>query len=374
MLNKIKVMPLGGGQNIGSSCYYLRLGDKKFLLDCGNGYDSHGILRGPIFQSLIDSGEVVSLSEIDAIFISHAHYDHLGFLPVFTKNFPNIPVYATCMTKSIGKYIMNDGAKYLADEEIRINKMLYYIHDYNYFEKIDLPGIEAMFYPAGHIAGAAMIYIKSNYGNVLYTGDFSPREAGSVGKYILPDEINPDVVIMCGVHAKHPDFKSRDRIDAIIDEAAFYIRNNESIYLHVKQLTKGMEFVNIINKAVDDNRINECTIFYDEKISKLAQCFNEQNMSAFSVRCRPYHGYNGSRGIYIGSDAAKSRMRSIEADFSLHGDYEDICTLAEKLNPKTLMIVHTAPSKTGKGSHALERRLMNINVCYPENGKLYNAI
>ena len=115
-------------------------------------------------------------------------------------------------------------------------------------------------------------------------------------------------------------------------------------------------------------------IFYDEKISKLAQCFNEQNMSAFSVRCRPYHGYNGSRGIYIGSDAAKSRMRSIEADFSLHGDYEDICTLAEKLNPKTLMIVHTAPSKTGKGSHALERRLMNINVCYPENGKLYNAI
>ena len=41
MKNYIEFMPLGGGQNVGASCYYMQLGDSKILLDAGVSYDNN---------------------------------------------------------------------------------------------------------------------------------------------------------------------------------------------------------------------------------------------------------------------------------------------------------------------------------------------
>ena len=77
-------MPLGGGQRVGASCYYLRLGEANLLLDAGIGVKD-GVVSEPDLHSLLITPYVQSLNQIDRIFISHAHADHVGFLLKFMK-------------------------------------------------------------------------------------------------------------------------------------------------------------------------------------------------------------------------------------------------------------------------------------------------
>ena len=78
-MNEIAFMPLGGGQRVGASCYYLRLGDSNIILDAGIGNDM-GLEFEPDFHSLLVSPYIQSMNQIDHIFISHAHSDHIGYL------------------------------------------------------------------------------------------------------------------------------------------------------------------------------------------------------------------------------------------------------------------------------------------------------
>ena len=50
---EIMFIPLGGGDNIGASCYYLKLGKNNILLDCGKGFDGSKISFSPNFYTLL---------------------------------------------------------------------------------------------------------------------------------------------------------------------------------------------------------------------------------------------------------------------------------------------------------------------------------
>ncbi|MBF1250329.1 MAG: MBL fold metallo-hydrolase, partial [Lachnospiraceae bacterium] len=60
MRPEIIFMPLGGGQRVGASCYYLKIGDSNILLDAGIGVDQgmefepdfHCLLTSPFMQSM----------------------------------------------------------------------------------------------------------------------------------------------------------------------------------------------------------------------------------------------------------------------------------------------------------------------------------
>ena len=75
---KMKVKPLGGGQEVGRSCILLQFKGKNILLDCGlhPGIEGEGAL--PYLHS-------VNLSTIDFILITHFHIDHVAGLPYLTE-------------------------------------------------------------------------------------------------------------------------------------------------------------------------------------------------------------------------------------------------------------------------------------------------
>lgn len=368
-------MPLGGSQYIGASCYYLKIDEDKILLDCGLGMNDK-VTFGPSMHALIENDQVTSLSQLNGIFISHAHFDHIGYLPTIIEDNPNIPVFTTHITKEVGQYIMYNGKKLSTNKKAAISNMFYYMNGYGFNEKIHLPHIDITFYQAGHIPGAAMIYIESDSGTVLYTGDFSMNETALTGKCILPDNLSPDTVILCGVHAKHPQYILRDKIHSIIQKTQNCINNGQSVYLKVKQLTKGIEFVNIINTAIEYGEIKDCPIYYDDKIKDLGNYLNQLNIQTFSKRCSKYSDRIANTGVYIGSKKPFGiySRNIIEADFSLHSDYNDICSLIERLMPKKLFIVHTADKYNAKDEHVLERKFQDITVYYPDETSMYYLI
>ena len=88
---------LGGGQCVGANSYYIKLGGSSVLLDCGMGSEN-GIAYHPDFYGLLNAGILQSLSQLNYVFISHAHMDHVGALGELLKEVPHIGLYMTELT------------------------------------------------------------------------------------------------------------------------------------------------------------------------------------------------------------------------------------------------------------------------------------
>ncbi len=116
--------------------------------------------------------------KIDAIFISHSHYDHISGLKELIKMFPDIPVLCSRITLDL--YLLRDSnflkqEKYdeIEEEEYRnIIKNVIYVENGTKIEFKE-PNSFLSFFHAGHMPGALMMQAKVNEFKFLYTGDYT---------------------------------------------------------------------------------------------------------------------------------------------------------------------------------------------------------
>lgn len=200
--------PIGGGNEIGASSYFLRIGADKILLDAGIRLNSD--LLFPNFIDLYSQGYIDGLWDLSAIFLSHGHIDHIGALPQVVNEARNIPIYTTPQTKTITTEMLLDTLREkdknsTSKSEFDLNLQLFNrilienainaLIEKNWRDTIELPCLKITFFPAGHILGASMIYIEAENYTILYTGDFSDFDQYTVRPYQLPDDLKVDILI-----------------------------------------------------------------------------------------------------------------------------------------------------------------------------------
>ncbi len=97
----MKLMFLGAAHEVTGSCHYIEACGKSILLDCGmeQGRDTYENQEIP-----------VSASAIDYVFLSHAHIDHAGLLPLLYKNGFRGKIYATEATTDLCRIMLLDSA------------------------------------------------------------------------------------------------------------------------------------------------------------------------------------------------------------------------------------------------------------------------
>lgn len=116
--------------------------------------------------------------KIDAIFISHSHYDHISGLKELIKMFPDVPILCSRITLDL--YLLRDSnfLKQESHEEIEedeyqnIIKNVIYVENgvkLNFKEK----NCHLSFFHAGHMPGALMMLARINDFKFLYTGDYT---------------------------------------------------------------------------------------------------------------------------------------------------------------------------------------------------------
>ena len=112
--------------------------------------------------------------------------------------------------------------------------------------------------------------------------------------------------------------------------------------------------------------------FYDNNIAKLVCEFDKIKIQSLTRRCHTYNNSNGRQGVFIGYDKPEciNGCVEFETDFSLHADYNDIKELLCRLNPKKIVVVHTADAGGLKNECALERDFEESTIYYPGNGEL----
>jgi uncharacterized protein len=172
----VRVTALGGGRQVGRSCFLLQTPISRVLIDCGVDVSSNGKDKYPYLEA-----PELDLATIDAVILSHAHLDHSGLIPYLYKMGYAGPVYMTAPTRDISALIALDfiGVAYKQAaaplfKSVDIRNMVKHSIALNYQEVTDItPDIRITMYNAGHTLGSAMIHFNIGNGlhNYIYSGD-----------------------------------------------------------------------------------------------------------------------------------------------------------------------------------------------------------
>ena len=160
-VSKLKIIPLGGLEQIGMNITAFEYEDCIVVVDCGLSFpedDMLGIdLVIPDVTYLKDNAD-----KVKAFVITHGHEDHIGALPYVLKELP-IPIYATKLTMGI---IENKLKEHGIEKTVKRKIVKFGQH-------INLGKLRVEFIKTNHsIVDAAALAIYSPAGIIVHTGDF----------------------------------------------------------------------------------------------------------------------------------------------------------------------------------------------------------
>ena len=367
-------MPLGAAQSVGRSCYYLRLGQSNILLDCGL-QRINGAICTPDLHSLLTSQFMESMQQLDHVYISHAHTDHVGYLPQVMQMAPQASVYMTLQTKQLAEYRLAVNSNQQGAAEA--SRLLNGVAPVNYLQKIKQRDYTVTFFPAGHIPGAMMTLFEYAGRKILYTGDFSLHSAFGLDGCWLPDDLEIDVLLMCALHAKQPySIRKKNTLQQRITEVMNSLRWGQSVYLQAFDAGRVLELLMALNRVMEHSG-HVFPIYLEQKAmdavhimeSLQLPVLQQNNYSSF---------YDGAAHphVVIGTKRKEQvgwRYRLFDNAYTLHEDYGEMLSFIRRLNPRQAYLVHCAEGCYG---YTVEQELMRDAGCrtqtvFPEEGEIY---
>ena len=222
----MKLVFSGAAHEVTGSCHFINACGKNFLLDCG-------MEQG---RDIYENQEIpVNVSDLDYVFLSHAHIDHSGYLPLIYKNGFRGKIYTTEATADLCEIMLRDSAhiqEFEAEWRNRKAKRsldkpyepLYTTNDAEgvlqlfercgYTEKIDIcDGIAVQFTDIGHLLGSSSIKLWLTEDGItktlVFSGDVGNKNQPLIEDPKLTDEA--DYVIMESTygnryHGERPDY------------------------------------------------------------------------------------------------------------------------------------------------------------------------
>lgn len=246
-------LPLGGGDEIGASSYYLRIKDFNIVIDAGIKINSNNI-EYPNY-SLLE--ELNLIDKIEYLIITHAHLDHCGaILDLWSRN-KTLKTIMTRETKELLK--LNLKSKGLSqNEEYELEQLISKSILLKFNEKIRIKekNVSIELYRAGHILGAASIMIRSNECNVFVTGDFCLRDQNTVQGLELPIKEKIDILITESTYGNKQSENSHLHEYIVMQE---YIKNSiksgKRILIPSFAIGRAQEVLALINNIDTDSKI-----------------------------------------------------------------------------------------------------------------------
>ncbi|MFC1648797.1 MBL fold metallo-hydrolase [Nanoarchaeota archaeon] len=171
----MKVVFHGGAREVGRSCIEIQTQGDRYLMDAGIKFLEDGFAYPE---------GIFKLHELDGIFLSHAHLDHSGALPLFEHYNLLCPIICTSQTKVISKVLLRDSYKVARIRNLHpayskedITGVWNSMRLVNFNKKYKLGKVDYELFNAGHIPGSACTLLEAEGKSILYTGDFNTRES-----------------------------------------------------------------------------------------------------------------------------------------------------------------------------------------------------
>lgn len=159
---KLKIIPLGGLDEIGKNLTAFEYANEIIMVDCGMAFPDEDM---PGVDMVINDISYLekNFQKIRGIFLTHGHEDHIGGLPYFLKAI-NVPVYGTRLTLGLVEHKLKEHNLLSKTKLVRV-KPGTIVQAGQYFS--------VEFIRTNHsIADAVALAIKTPVGTVVHTGDF----------------------------------------------------------------------------------------------------------------------------------------------------------------------------------------------------------
>ena len=159
--DKLKIIPLGGLEQIGMNMTAFEYGDSIVVVDCGLAFPEDDML-GIDFVIPDVTYLMENISKVKGFVITHGHEDHIGAIPYVFQQL-NVPIYTTRLTMT------------LIEKKLEEHDMLQVVRRkiVRFGQSINLGDFRIEFIKTNHsIQDAAALAIYSPAGIVVHTGDF----------------------------------------------------------------------------------------------------------------------------------------------------------------------------------------------------------
>jgi len=158
---KLKVIPLGGLQEIGKNITVFEYGDDIIVVDCGLAFPEDEMLG--IDLVIPDTTYLIkNKDKVRGIVLTHGHEDHIGALPYVLKDL-NVPVYGTKLTLGLLEYKLEEHGMLSSVSLVTVAQG----------QTIDMGGFRVEFIRTTHsIADSVALAIFTPVGVIVHTSDF----------------------------------------------------------------------------------------------------------------------------------------------------------------------------------------------------------
>lgn len=328
----------GGAQEVTGTRHFFESDGARIMIDCGafQGREKDADARN---RSLS-----VEPNGLDAVVLTHAHFDHSGLLPLLVKRGYDGPIYATPATRDLAGLILMDSAKIQArdaeyarkhraegappapeplyDERDVIRTLDRFI-SISYGREIAIaPGVSLRFFDAGHILGSSIAFFRVKTGDGAFATDIAfTGDLGRDNKPIIRDPARiPDVEYLVlestyGNRLHEPVEAVMPRLAEVVNET---VSRGGKLVIPSFAIGRTQELVFYLHLLRDNRMIPEVPTFVDSPMATNAtaifrihpECYDEETYNAFTVHHRNPFGWAELR--YIESTEDSKRLNSLE--------------------------------------------------------------
>ena len=172
--SKLKIIPIGGLNEIGKNLTAIEYGNEIIVVDCGMSFPDEDMPGVDLVINDISYLEK-NAQKILGVFITHGHEDHIGGIPFFLKSI-NVPVYGTRLTLGLIEHKLKEHNMLTKVKLVRVKAGTTVSAGKNF---------SVEFIRTNHsIADSCALAIKTPLGTVLHMGDFKIDTTPIVGEMI----------------------------------------------------------------------------------------------------------------------------------------------------------------------------------------------